>query len=80
MTDGHAPPPGQVLIYTDGALQPQVRLDGRSVRLTQAQTADLFQTTPQNMTLHIRGVHDDGEVPEEGTFKDYLQVRREEPR
>ena len=44
--------PGQLLIYQDGAHSLQVRLDGRTVWLTQAAMADLFQTTPQNITLH----------------------------
>ncbi len=48
-----APPEGQVLIYQDGALNLQVRLDGQTVWLTQAGMAELFQTTRQNITLHI---------------------------
>jgi hypothetical protein len=76
MTDDPAPL-GQVLIYSDGALQLQVRLDGHTVWLTQAQMAALFQTTPQNITLHVQGIYDDDELPEEGTCKGCLQVRRE---
>jgi hypothetical protein len=71
------PPGGQVLIYQDGALNLQVRLDGRTVWLTQAAMAELFQTTPQNITLHIKGVYEDGELREEATCKEYLQVRLE---
>ena len=70
-------PQGQLLIYSDGALNLQVRLDGQTVWLTQAQMAELYQTTPQNITLHIRGIYDDGELPEEATCKEYLQVRQE---
>jgi len=71
------PPGGQVRIYQDGALNLQVRLDGRTVWLTQAAMAELFQTTPQNITLHIKGVYEDGELGEEATCKEYLQVRLE---
>ncbi len=55
----------------------EVRLDGGTVWLTQAQLAELFQTTPQNITLHLRAIYDEGELPEEATCKSYLQVRQE---
>lgn len=39
--------------------------------------AALFQTTPQNITMHIRAVFSEGELPEVGTCKEVLQVRQE---
>ncbi|EQD31017.1 DNA-binding protein, partial [mine drainage metagenome] len=48
-----------------------------SVWLTQAQMADLFQSTPQNITLHLKAIYQDGELLQEVTCKDYLQVRAE---
>ena len=53
-------PPGQLFIYKDGGLKLQVRLDGQTVWLTQAQVAELYQTTPQNITLHLQSIYDDG--------------------
>ena len=50
------PPGGQMLIYRDGATNLQVRLDGQTVWLTQAAMAELFQTTPQNITLHLQSI------------------------
>lgn len=70
-------PDGQVLIYRDGALKLQVRLDGQTVWLTQAGLADLYQTTPQNITIHIKGIYDEEELDEGATCKEYLQVRLE---
>jgi hypothetical protein len=70
-------PQGQLLIYSDRGLNLQVRLDGQTVWLTQAQMAELYQTSPQNITLHIQGIYDDRELPEPATCKEYLQVRRE---
>jgi hypothetical protein len=66
-----------LLIYHDGGLRLQVRLDGQTVWLTQAAMAGLFQTTPQNITLHLQGIYDDGELQEAATCKEYLQVRTE---
>jgi hypothetical protein len=71
------PPAGQVLIYRDGALDLQVRLDGQTVWLTQAAMAELYQTTPQNITLHIGAIYEEGELPESATCKEHLQVRVE---
>jgi hypothetical protein len=42
--------------------------------------AELFQTSPQNVTLHLKSVYDEGELSEAATCKDYLQVRSERNR
>jgi hypothetical protein len=68
---------GKILLYKDAGLNLQVRLDGQTVWLTQADMAELFQTTPQNITLHIRSIYEEGEQTPEATCKDYLQVRPE---
>ena len=39
--------------------------------------ADLFQTSPQNITIHLKNIYDEGELSEEATCKDYLQVQKE---
>jgi hypothetical protein len=72
-------PTGEVLLYSrdDSAPDLQVRLDGDTVWLTQAQMADLFQTTPQNITLHLKTIFAEEELSEAATCKDYLQVRLE---
>lgn len=56
----------------------QVRLSGNTLWLTQAQIAELFQTTPQNITLHIKAIYQENELEESATCKDYLQVRKEQ--
>jgi len=70
-------PGGQLLIYQDGALRVQVRIDGRTVWLTQSGIAALYQTTPQNVTIHLRSIYADSELDEGATCKYYLQVRQE---
>lgn len=71
------PPQGQLLIYQDGALKVQVRIDGQTVWLTQAAMSELFQTTPQNITIHLRSIYDEGEQDPAATCKEFLQVRQE---
>lgn len=71
-------PGGNIFLYQRGdAPAIDVRLDGDTVWLTQAQMADLFQTTPQNITLHLKAIYAEEELDETATCKDYLQVRQE---
>lgn len=78
-----SPPPGEppqgMVVYRspDGRSHLTVRLQGQTAWLTQAQMAELFQTTPQNITMHVANIFDEGELVEEATCKDYLQVRTE---
>ena len=61
----------------DGRTRIQCRLEHETVWMTQAQMAELFQTTPQNVTLHLKAIFAEGELVEAATCKDYLQVRPE---
>ena len=61
----------------DGKTRIQCRFEDESIWLTQAQIAKLFQTTPQNITQHIRSIDDENELDETATCKSYLQVRLE---
>ncbi len=45
--------------------------------LTQKQLADLFETTPQNITLHLKNIYSENELTENVTCKDFLQVQKE---
>ena len=74
------PSPGQILVYKDAGLNIQVRLDGQTVWLTQLQMAELFQTTKQNVSLHIINILQEGEQSREATVKEYLTVQQEESR
>ena len=69
----------KIVIYKtdDGRTQIDVRLENDTVWLTQAQMAELFQKTPQNITMHIRNAYKEGELDENATCKEYLQVRME---
>ena len=66
------PQGGQILIYHDGATNLQVRLDGQTVWLTQAAMAELFQTTKQNISLHIQNILEENELQPEAVVKEYL--------
>jgi len=72
-------PNAGIVLYQspDGGAPLSVRLQGQTVWLTQAQMAELFQTTPQNITIHVANIYADGELSEDATCKEYLQVRTE---
>ncbi|WP_244667720.1 virulence RhuM family protein [Xanthomonas sp. D-109] len=78
-SDDKEAPTSELILYRseDAQMRIQVRLEGDSVWLTQAQIAELYQTTPQNVTQHLRTIYEEGELREEATCKDYLQVRQE---
>ena len=69
----------KIVIYQteDGHTQIDVRLENETVWLTQAQMAELFQKTPQNITMHIRNAFNEGELDEQATCKEFLQVQTE---
>lgn len=68
----------EIIIYQpDAEVRLDVRLEDETVWLTQAQMAELFNTTPQNITMHIRAVYADNELSAVATCKDFLQVRQE---
>lgn len=69
----------EIIIYQteDGVTKISVTLDGDTVWLTQAQMAELFQTTPQNITLHIGNIYQEGELTPDSTCKEFLQVQSE---
>lgn len=69
----------EILIYQtpDGNTKVDVRVEGETVWLTQNQLADLFQTTKQNISLHINNVFEEGELEEKATVKEYLTVQTE---
>ena len=69
---GPAPADGQILIYQDGATRLQVRLDGRTAWLTQGLIAELFQTTKQNVSLHLRNIFAEREMEADSVVKESL--------
>lgn len=69
----------QIMIYETGGKNIRFNLEDGAETLwaTQAQMAELFNVTPQNITLHLRKVFQDGELEENRTCKENLQVQIE---
>ena len=74
-----APGESQIVIYQadSGTTRLEVRLQDETVWLTQNLMAELYQTTKQNISLHIQNIYEEGELDPEGTVKKYLTVQIE---
>lgn len=72
-------PKGEILLYQteDGSTRIDVQLQNETVWLTQAQMAELFQTTKQNVSLHVKNVFEEGELSPKATVKESLTVQKE---
>jgi hypothetical protein len=77
--DKPQPANSQFILYQDdnGVTNVNVRFDGQDVWLSQQQIAMLFDTTQQNISLHINSILDEGELSKEATHKYFLLVRQE---
>ena len=70
---------GDIIIYqTDNGLTKiDVRVENETVWLSQQQMADLFDTTKQNISLHIKNIFYEEELDEDSTVKEFLTVQKE---
>lgn len=68
-----------VILYTtdDGKTQVDLRLQDGTVWLSQQQIADLFQTSKQNISKHIKAIYEDQELDERATVNQQLTVQKE---
>lgn len=71
--------PGELLFYTspDGKVKMEVRVEGETIWMSQQMMAELFQTTKQNISLHMANILECSELQELGTVKENLTVRLE---
>ena len=71
-----------IIIYQldDGKTKIDVKLEDETVWLSQQQMADLYDTTKQNISSHIKNIFDEEELSENSTVKEFLTVRKEENR
>jgi len=72
-------PNSNIIIYksAEGGTDISVKVDNEDVWLTQQLMAELFQTTKQNISLHIQNIFKEKELTPEATVKKYLTVRKE---
>ncbi len=69
----------EIILYQtpDGKTKVDVRFEGETAWLNQAQMTELFETTKQNISLHVNNIYKEAELSRESTVKDYLTVQTE---
>jgi len=74
-----APTGGEILIYQakGGQAKIEVQLKNETLWLSQTDLAELYQTTKQNISLHIVNIYEEGELTPPATVKEYLTVQTE---
>lgn len=68
-----------IIVYQgkDGSIELNVDADKNTLWATQAQIAQIFGTTPQNITLHLKNIYKESELLQDSTCKESLQVQKE---
>ena len=69
----------KLILYKDeeGRVSVNTRFADEDVWLTQEQLATIYQTTQENVSMHITNIYTDNELDKEGTYKKFLLVRQE---
>jgi hypothetical protein len=68
---------GEIVLYQpDNSLQLEVMIEDETVWLTQMHMAELFQTTRNNVTIHISNIFKEGELEKEMVCKDFLHTTK----
>ncbi len=69
----------QLVIYQteDGLIKLDVRFHDETVWLTQKLMSELFQTSSDNIGLHLKNIYEEGELDEISTTEDFSVVRQE---
>ena len=72
-------PLGEIIVYQtdDGLTRVDVRFEGDSVWLTQAQLIELYHSSKSNISEHIKHIFEDGELSEEATVRNFRTVQKE---
>ena len=69
----------QIIIYKteDGRIKIDVRFENETVWLSQNALAELFQTTKNNISIHVKNIFEEGELTRNATVKEFLTVQKE---
>jgi len=71
-------PKSEIILYQPNeTVSLEVRLDEDTVWLTQQQMKEQFNSSKQNISLHINNIYTEGELDVQSTVKEYLTVQKE---
>jgi len=74
-----AVPGGEIIVYQseDGRIKLDIRLERETLWMTQSDMATLFQCTPDNVSLHLKNIYEEGELELQSTTEEFSVVRQE---
>ncbi len=68
---------GAIYQAKNGAIELKTDSSSETIWATQKQISQIFEVTPQNITIHLKQIFSDGELVEKSTCKGSLQVQKE---
>ena len=66
-----------VVVYNDGELELKISVNEENIWLNQVQIAELFETSTDNISLHLKNIYKEKELAENSTVEDFSVVRQE---
>jgi len=77
--DEKAVPGGEIIVYQseDGRIKLDIRLERETLWMTQSDMAALFQCTPDNVSLHLKNIYEEGELELQSTTEEFSVVQKE---
>jgi len=66
-----------VVVYNDGELELKISVNEENIWLNQVQIAELFETSTDNISLHLKNIYKEKELVENSTVEDFSVVRQE---
>ena len=66
-----------IVVYSDGELELKVTLSSDMIWLSQLQLSELFDTSADNVGLHLKNIYKEKELDEASTAEDFSVVRQE---
>lgn len=66
-----------IVVYSDGELELKISMNGDNIWLNQMQISELFNTSTDNISLHLKNIYNEKELDESSTIEDFSVVRQE---
>lgn len=66
-----------IVVYSDGELELKISLNEENIWLSQVQISELFTTSTDNISLHLKNIYKEQELNENSTTEDFSVVRQE---
>jgi len=66
-----------IIVYENGEIELKISVENETIWLSQVQIANLFETSTDNVSLHLKNIYKEKELDEKSTTEDFSVVRQE---